>query len=243
MKAVILDDENDSLEYIVMLVNQHAPEINIISTYNDSVQALKEILQFKPELIILDIDMPNIDGLELISQVRNIYNPYIIFVTGYDRYMIEALRIRAFDFLIKPIITQEFIDAINRIQLDNIHQKESEIIPSVDCILINRADKCILLSISEIDYIVADGPYSEITDSEGNKIICSKPLKHFEILLNKQKLSRLQKSLLINLKNIKEITKINDGTGQVNFRSKNKLIVNHEIKNEIINILKRNFQN
>ena len=115
--TIIVDDENNSIVNLCKdLVNY--PEIKVIETTTSVEKAKKIIVQYQPDLLFLDIEMPKMNGIELLSEIRNLIHPdiYVVFYSAFDKYMIDALRSSAFDYLIKPYQPEELSNIIKRIK-------------------------------------------------------------------------------------------------------------------------------
>ena len=111
--AIIVDDESKLRKVLQMKLNQHCPEINIAGTAENVTEAYQEIITHKPQIVFLDISMPGGSGFDLLDRF-DIIDFEIIFVTGYNDYALDALKISAVDYLLKPINTEELVQAVGK---------------------------------------------------------------------------------------------------------------------------------
>ena len=115
IKAIIIDDEVHCLEALSLLLNEFCPEIEILQQCSSAKKGLEAIEKYKPGLVFLDIEMPVMNGFELLEQLSAI-SFAIIFTTSYDQYAIKAIRYSALDYLLKPIDPKELIIAIKKVK-------------------------------------------------------------------------------------------------------------------------------
>src|SRR6476620_11014902 len=115
IKAILIDDEVHCLDTLSMLLTDYCPEVAVMEICPSSKKGLEAIERLKPELVFLDIEMPLMNGFELLQQFKEI--PFsVIFTTSYDQYAIKAIRFSALDYLLKPIDPKELIAAVHKIQ-------------------------------------------------------------------------------------------------------------------------------
>jgi DNA-binding NarL/FixJ family response regulator len=115
ISVFILDDDRDAVSRIEYLV-KGIPGISIVGTSTNPELAVSLIRSLRPDLLFLDIEMPGLSGFDIVNMVRTkTYNPWIVFITGYDKYAIKAIRKSAFDYILKPVDPEELEKCINRI--------------------------------------------------------------------------------------------------------------------------------
>ena len=105
LRTIIIDDEPDSVKLLQLQLAQMCPQIEVITAYNSSVKAVNEIESLQPDLLFLDIEMPVINGFELLNKISHL-SFSVIFITAYNQYALRAFRFNALDYLVKPIDTQ-----------------------------------------------------------------------------------------------------------------------------------------
>jgi len=181
------------------------------------------IEQLHPDLVFLDVEMPGMTGVDL---VRSFKSPAfrVVFVTAYDAYAVEAFRVSAVDYLLKPIGSEDVINVVQKIRNDvrNELGKLSMQLQHLDKLLNNHSDnsdqkigiamsdKIVFVSFSNIIYCEASGPYTHVYLADGQKLVSSKALGEFEAQLSANKFFRIHHHYLINLNKVKEFQR-NDG--------------------------------
>jgi two-component system LytT family response regulator len=222
--TIIIDDETPARNNLRLLLNKYCPEVNVINEYSSADEAFAGIIQHKPDLIFLDIEMPNKSGFELIKELRSVGSTVkIIFVTAYDHYAIKALRYSAIDYLLKPIEVSDLIFAVGRVRvtsdqntrltylLENLQTKDH----SSQKLMVPDREGMHFIELSGISYCLADGNYTYITLKNGKKIHSSKTLKEFEDLLPDSLFFRIHNSTIINLNLVKKFIKGDGGFVQL----------------------------
>lgn len=213
--ALLIDDQKASNLVLQEMLKLCAPEIEIIGVFENPVEALQAINELQPDIIFSDIDMPGLSGFELNNLAHNT-EAKVVYVTGYPEKAVEALRLKAFDFLIKPLHPRDLLQCINRIKLDlkspNSAQMlnfehNTQIIQANHKILINKHDSASIIDKADIIYVEAHGQYSNIFYTPNKKIESSKPISVYTQLLSDVNFVRPHKSYIININHIKEIIK------------------------------------
>lgn len=249
IRAIIIDDEPlaiDALE--IILKKKCGDDVQVIATSNSPQLGKSLIDQHKPDLVFLDIEMPGISGIDV---VRSFLNPTfrVVFITAFDAYAIEALRLSAIDYLLKPVEVDDIVRIVSKIkneiwkdenlldnQLKNLQKLLSKNNDSAESrIGIAMADKIIFVNISDILYCEAKGVYTNIYLQDGKKILASKPLGDFESQLAIHKFFRIHHSTLINLNCIKEFQRFNGG--YVVMQNDAKLEVSHRKRKDFLDAI------
>lgn len=207
IKAIVVDDEKSARDILTRLIELHCPNVQIAVTCSNVPEAVEAVKEHQPDLLFLDIEMPNYAGYEIVSFFEEI-NFEIIFITAYDHYAIKAFEISAVDYLLKPVDISRLKVAVERfreknelLNLRNSYQvlKESLTEKRIEKIVIphNGEQKIILLK--DILAIEAKEAYSTIHIKSGERFMVSKNLKHFEGLLDENtNFFRTHKSWLVN---------------------------------------------
>lgn len=220
LNAIIIDDENKAGALLNSLLEELCPNIKVTAIYQDPRLALSELNTSSPDVVFLDIEMPHMNGFEFIKSCQTV-NFEIIFVTGYDEYAIDAFKISATDYLLKPISSDNLIEAVHKaennindkithdryqILFDNMQEKSSinrKIgIPSVNGIDFVRVDEIIVCE--------GDQKYTNVVLDTGTKILSSYNIGEFNRILESSGFFLSHRSHLINLTKIKQYQK--DGT-------------------------------
>lgn len=222
VKAVIIDDEKKARLALVNLLERYCPNV-IISGEAEGVQSgIKKIRETKPDVIFLDIQMQDGSGFRLLESFDEV-NFEIVFTTAFDQYAIKAIKYSALDYLLKPIIPDELIEAVRKVEEKKII-KNSNINQNIDVLLNNikssnseskkiiltTAEKIHVIHVNEILRCESDNYYTNFFFTDGTKLLISKTLKENEKMLKDHNFIRPHKSHLINVKYIKGYMK-NDG--------------------------------
>jgi two-component system LytT family response regulator len=220
--ALLIDDEQDCLEILNWHLETYCPDIRVLVTCDGAEEGLKSIHQLQPDLVFLDIEMPFLNGLELLSRVQKI-NFEVIFTTAYSEYALKALKLNALDYLLKPIVKDDFLQAVEKFK-QRMAGKNSHSEASLQMLLqhlgahhvqkkiaVPVQDSILFLEIESILYIKSESNYSYIHRRNGRPVLASKTLLHFEELLNDYHFVRIHASYLVNLSEITEYKKTEGG--------------------------------
>ena len=211
IKAVIIDDELHAIEELEKLLSEYE-SVRVISKISDPSRAVAEILQIKPDLLFMDIQMPGITGFDIVSALdQTSVKPAIIFVTAFEQYAIRALRASAFDYLLKPVDRGEMVQVIDRfiakarekklesnysLLLDQVNGKKMRF---------NTTGGFVVVDPREIVYIQADWNYSELYLSKEKHELVALNLGKVEEMLPKGKFARISRSVIINLDYLEKV--------------------------------------
>jgi two-component system LytT family response regulator len=209
LRAIIIDDEANCAETLQLLLNKYCKSVEVVAVLNDSLKAEESIRRFVPDIVFLDIEMPHLTGFDVLQATKNV-GYEAIFTTAYDHYALRAIKQNAFDYLLKPVDTDELVQAITKIEEK---RKEGKLdIEKVTSLLaelgrekkmqklaVPALDGIIYLDIDRIIRISADSNYSNIFMDGGKKITSSKTLKEYEQLLSEQRFFRVHNAHLVNL--------------------------------------------
>lgn len=185
MRTVIIDDEPDAVDSLELIIEDFLPELAITNTFTDPVKALKKLPHINPDLVFLDINMPGLNGFQLLEKLEN-FNFNVIFTTAYDEYAIKAFKFGAANYLLKPIDIDDLIAAVKRIMSknnkENIEKTLSHVGTDIDNrISITSIDGVHFLKPEEIIYIVAEGTQTNVVLKTGKIIIVKNRLKTLKV--------------------------------------------------------------
>ena len=221
LNTFLIDDEPHCTDVLRVLLQKHCPELHISGIFNDPEQALEAIQSQKPGLVFLDIEMPYLNGFDLLHQCAAI--PFkLIFTTAYDQYAVRAFRFSALDYLLKPINANDLRQAVQKAlstqtpanpeQLSMAQYLKNTPIP--ERIALPVGQELILVEVAEVLYCASEGSYATFFVHEGlvkgNKITVSKSLREVEELLNNPGFFRIHNTYLVQVKHIKKIIR-NEG--------------------------------
>lgn len=215
IKAIIVDDEEGARDVLENLLLRFCPDVDLIAKCENVLQAVDVIKTQQPDLVFLDIEMPNYSGFEIVTFFKEI-NFEIIFVTAYDQYAMRAFEVAAIDYLLKPVDIERLKNSVARvIQQKNIEQQSQRLSllsstlesKQLKNIVISDKGQQNIIAIDRIIAIEAQESYCTIHTSD-KTFIASKNLRHFETVLEKMpQFFRVHKSWLVNKDCIKHYSK------------------------------------
>jgi two-component system, LytTR family, response regulator len=239
--AIIIDDEAKGRLALREKLSTYCPQIKLLAEAANGQEALMLIQHHKPQLIFLDIEMPRMNGFEMLNELVE-KNFHIIFTTAYDQYAIKAIKYAAFDYLLKPIDIEELKTAIEKIDTKETNQtkKQVELLQQnmqhpkkqLNKLAIPTLEGLLFYDINDIVHLEANSNYTNIYLANKTKITASKTLKEFEELLPGDTFFRTHHSYLINLNYIKRYIK-GDG-GQIELQNGNFVDVSRRKKEEFL---------
>lgn len=250
MKAIIIDDEKRARRILKTLIEEECPKILTIFDAENLLEGVAIIKAEQPDVVFLDIEMPNHSGLQILEFFKNdTINFQIIFTTAYGHYAIDAFKLSAVDYLLKPIDIDELKTAINKasdsLEENFIKEKLLNLERNFQQLALNKialeVPKGIrFVSHEDILFFEADGVYTKVFLQNGKTELICKTLKHFtEQLSNKPLFYKPHRSYLINLKYMTEITK-KDGL-QVIMSNNKSIPIARDRKDEFMDIINRVF--
>ncbi len=224
IKAIIIDDEQLAIESLQWEIENFSQEVKVIESFTNPKDAISGINYLKPDLVFLDIEMPEIDGFQLL-QLLDYKNFDLIITTAYNQYAIQAFKANAIDYLLKPIDPDDLTQAIEKIKNRQTSQTSTKNIETVlnnlvkdnlqktKKIPLGLSNKIILVDYEDILYCKSDGSYTTIFMRNGDEHVVSKNIKHIEELLPDTVFLRIHKSYIVNLNEIKGLIK--QGSGEL----------------------------
>ena len=211
IKAIIVDDEPHCCEVLQILLQRYCPEVDVIATCHSGEKALESIALLKPQLVFLDIEMPRMNGFEMLEKSKEI-SFELIFTTSYNQYAIKAIRFCALDYLLKPVDREELQAAVNRVQqklarplsqqLEILLQKINQGSSSVQRIALPTMEGLQLVPVHEIISCASSSNYTIFHLKGKEKITVSRTLKEMEEMLEDHSFLRVHHSFLVNLNEI-----------------------------------------
>ncbi len=245
IRSIIVEDEIKSRETLKGLLARFCPDVMIVAEASGVQQGKEAIIKNKPDLVFLDIEMPDGSGFRLLDQSDSI-DYEVIFTTAFDQFAIKAIRYAALDYLLKPIVPEELQSAVEKVRqqkekkhnLKNIEVLLSNVNPA------NREQKKVVLSTVEKIHVVelnrilrceSDNYYTHFYFIEGGHLLISKTLKDVEALLEGGNFIRPHKSHLINIKYIQNFSR--DEGGVITLTSGDKIPVSRRKKEKILEII------
>ncbi|ELI5732536.1 two-component system response regulator BtsR [Vibrio fluvialis] len=230
LSALVIDDELFAREELTELLEESG-EIEVIGEANNAIEGLKKINQLKPEVVFLDIQMPQITGIELLGMLDPDTMPKVVFVTAYDQYALQAFEDNAFDYLLKPIDPTRLEKTIQRlVRSMSKPQDYSVLTPSnldqVPCIGLNRI---VIVPTIDVEFAFSDisGVHVQTHQQRATSQLTLK------ILEEKTPLVRCHRQYLVNTKAIKEIKLLENGLAEIITRSGHQVPVSRRYLKEL----------
>lgn len=210
MRAAILDDEPHNGQLLAHLLEQFFPEIQEVEQFTDSMEAVETFRANTPDLLFLDIEMPQLNGFDVLNRLMP-QRLRVIFVTAYDKYAVRAFRYSAIDYLLKPIDVEEFKKAVQKalaeapVQSDQVDLccavRGMDALP--DRLAISSQDGLQIIDTNDILHCESESNYTKIFMRNNQKILVSRTLKDLEELLDNEVFFRLHHSHLVNLRSVR----------------------------------------
>ncbi len=231
LRIIIADDERPARSFLKNILRDFE-DVEIVGEAENGAEAVEIIKETKPDLALLDLQMPEISGLEVVKLLRKSQLPLVAFVTAYDEFAVQAFDVNAVDYLLKPVEKARLRETLNRAseRLEQTDFREGEatnlkaavaayeeLAPKnwLERIPIRMKDEIVLLPVSEIVSIVADGELLHITNLNNKKYTINFRLKDVEARIEPNKFVRLSRGALVNLEMIKRISPMPGGTYSV----------------------------
>lgn len=217
LTTLVVDDEPLAREGLRMLLSRDA-EISSIQEAKDGRAAVKAILTTRPDLVFLDVQMPEMDGFRVVREVGAKRMPAVVFVTAHDRYAIQAFEINAIDYLLKPVTEERFTEALKRAKA-RLHpqagdEANRQIIGLLQVIAsprkhlkrlaVRSAGKTVFVDVEDIDWIEAAENYVQLHTGRAGHLL-HVPMNTLEKSLDPDNFLRVHRSIIVNVKRIKEL--------------------------------------
>ena len=231
MRAILIDDEPDNINLLGLQLARHCPQVEVVGQFTESIEGLKAIQSLRPALVFLDIEMPQMNGFQLLECLGEI-NFHIVFVTAYDQYAVRAFRFSALDYLLKPVDTIDLIAAVHRAeQSPRIDPRQLELmrqyypdVPSGTVGLANpgpsspglssparialpHANGIVFVDTKQIIYCEADSNYTRFHLENGEQYMVSKTLGDVQDVLETREFLRVHRHYMVNLDHIQKLVK------------------------------------
>ncbi len=210
--AILIDDEEPGRKNLRSLIEKYCPEIDIIAEAGHAAEAKERILEMHPQVLFLDINMPELNGFDLLESL-NKKDFAVVFVTAHRDYGIQAVRAGAVDYLLKPIVIKELQQAVNKV-VDVLSQKKPETSNAdhkPERITLGHTGGFSVVEMKDIVRLEAESNYTRVHVTGRKNYFVSKPLKVFEDSLKDNVFFRVHRSYIINLNHVKEFLREDGG--------------------------------
>lgn len=234
IRTILVDDEPLAREGLALLLAKD-PDFEIVAECEDGFEAVNTIRELAPDLVFLDIDMPGLDGFQVIEKIGSGAMPLIVFLTAYNEFAIEAFRVHALDYLLKPLAEERFLESLQRVKTELARRRLSRhgnwlsaLLSDISAIaapeqdgrkkperlMVRCAGHVYFIKTDSIKWVEADGDYVSIY-TDGKTHLVRITLKAMEEKLAGQGFQRIHRSTLVNLDCIRELVANDSGDYRV----------------------------
>ncbi|MFO7852051.1 MAG: LytR/AlgR family response regulator transcription factor [Bacteroidota bacterium] len=241
MKTVIVDDERAVRNSISAILRREYPDIVIAASAGSVSEGYDSILEHRPDLLFLDVEMPDGTGFDLLNKLPSV-NFKIIFITAHQEYALDAIKVSALDFLLKPFDTADLCKAVDKATgIINIEEEQMKLKAlrenlesrkALKRIVLHTAESIHVVPISDIVRAEADSNYTRFILSDKNKIMVSRTIKEFDALLSASGMIRVHQSHLVNIAWVDRFVK-RDG-GYLLLKDQSKIPVSQNLRKQVI---------
>lgn len=238
IRIMIADDERPAREFIKNILHGFE-DAELVGEAAGGAEAIEIIKRKKPDLALLDLQMPEISGLEAVKSLPKNQTPLVAFITAHDEYAVQAFEIGAVDYLLKPVEKARLRETLNRaherLEQADWRAKEAENIKTaakiydeaqaefLERIPVKKRGEIFLIPVGEIASVIAGGELLHITTENGERFVINFRLKDLEARLEPNKFIRLSRGALVNLKMIEKISPLPGGTFQVTLKNQQQI--------------------
>lgn len=213
IRTILIDDEPDSVQLMRLHIEKHFPQLDIVGTFNSSTKALQEVTSLQPDLLFLDIEMPLINGFDLLEKLMPVEFS-VVFVTAYNDFAIKAFRFNALDYLVKPVNIEELREVVTKVEKrHHIQRDQLQVLQqqfkkgSITKIAIPSQTGVTFIDLKDIVLIEAKSNYSDLVLIDKRRILVSKTLKDIQFVLEQQQFLRVHRQYIINLNEVKHFNR------------------------------------
>ena len=244
IRTIIIDDERKSRETLLNMIGIYCPKFQIIGEAGNVENGVKLINSIHPQVVLLDIQMPDGTGFDLLRKIKN-KNFKLIFITAYEEFAIKAFKFSAIDYLLKPVDPEDLVvtmaKAEKAITSENTHLKLQNLLENIDAIstenkkiVLKTSDSIHLIKVTDIIRCESSSNYTIFYLTNNTKIMISKTLKEYDDLLTEYDFIRIHQSHLVNAKHIESYEK-SDG-GSLIMKDKSKVPVSFRKKEHLLKL-------
>ncbi|MDQ3635273.1 MAG: response regulator [Acidobacteriota bacterium] len=234
LRTIIADDERPARNFLKNILLEFE-DVEIVGEAENGAEAFEMIKAEKPDLALLDLQMPEVSGLEVVKLLRKNQMPLVAFITAYDEYAIQAFEVNAVDYLLKPIEKSRLRETLNRVR-ERLEQKDFQETESkkvkkavevyeeskqefIERIPVKKREEILLIPVAEVASIIANGELLHITTDKNEKYVINFRLKDIEAKLEPTKFIRLSRGALANVGMFEKVSPMPGGTYQVTLKN------------------------
>lgn len=243
MKIIIVDDEASVRNSISAILRESFPSVEIVAEAGSVEEGYKKILEYQPDLLFLDVEMPDGTGFDLLNRLKpSSINFRLIFITAHQEYAMQAIRVSALDFVLKPFDREDIYRAVEKAEgIINIEEEQLKLKALRDNLegrkvlkrlVLHTAENIHIVSISDILRAEAESNYTHFFMKGGSKILVSRTIKEFDNLLSGSGMIRVHQSHLVNIIFVDRFVK-RDG-GYLVLKDNTKIPVSQNLRKQVI---------
>jgi two-component system, LytTR family, response regulator len=249
IRVLIVDDEPLARQGVRRMLESDA-EIVIVGECGDGVEALEAITAQHPDLVFLDVQMPEMDGFEVLDHIEPDEMPLVVFLTAYDQHALRAFQVHALDYLLKPFDRERFQEALNRAKGRARHKRGGELTQRtlsmlgqsrpdrghLERIMIKSGGRVSFLRTEEVDWLEAQGDYVCL-HCQGKKHLLREKISHLEMQLSPVAFLRIHRSTIVNVARIKEMQPLFHGEYVVMLADGTRLTMSRSFRDKVFQSL------
>jgi len=243
LQAIIVDDEPPARERIRLFLKEE-PDVQLVAECSSGSEALAQIKRNKPDLVFLDVQMPGMDGFEVLHNVPIEELPLVIFTTAYDQHAVRAFEAHALDYLLKPFKAQRFKEAVQRVRdhkagdtvagvtrhlLKALADKALASSDEIARLTVKTNEKVVVLDVKEIDSIESAGNYAVIHVGKDSHVVRD-TLTNLEGRLPAKQFMRISRAAIVNLNRIKEMEGVYQGESVVVLKTGKSVVTTRNLR-------------
>jgi two-component system, LytTR family, response regulator len=245
INAIIVDDEQDGREALRLAIRNYCPSVNLLAVCGSAQEGIESINRYAPDLVFLDVQMPQKSGFDLLKELSPI-NFKVIFVSAFDKYAIKAIKFSALDYLLKPVDVDELTSAVNKVSesypqslyhyqsvWNNVQHKSGRI----ERLAVPTFDGIDFFKTEDIIFCKADGNYTHLYLTDNTVKLTSRNLKDFDNILQDSGFCRVHHSFLINISHVQKYFR-GEG-GYVLMTNNHQVEISRRRKDEFMRLLDR----
>jgi two-component system, LytTR family, response regulator len=209
IKAILIDDEPDCVRLLNLQMKEHCPQVEVLAQCTSSEEGLEAIRSLHPDVVFLDIEMPRMNGFQLLEQVEEI-SFSVVFVTAYNEFALKAFRFSALDYLLKPVDTKDLLAAVAKAeQRHRLDQRQMDLLRMQyqsrqypQKLAVHHHGGVVFLELKHIVYCESDSNYTKVVLADGKQYLLTKTLREVQEFLEERNFLRVHRQYLINLDHI-----------------------------------------
>lgn len=216
MRAVVVDDERHAREELGQLLSERG-DVTVVAACGNAVEALHAVTTLRPDVLFLDIQMPQVNGFELLGMIDDDLMPNVVFVTAYDEFALKAFEENTLDYLLKPVAPERLARAVEKVRrVVGEPRRPAHVGPAVERVPCMGAQSIVLVDVADVEYVRSSAAGVYVVTASG-ELFTELTLRVLETRTGP--LTRCHKQYLVNLEHVREIAQPDDGAALLRTRS------------------------